>query len=399
MPIDVSGVNQDAAQLSSEAKGRPKDKKSLLRALSLAIGGFGAASQGQETPLDKIRRRSQEEEELSIRRAGVRQDAYNAGTKALNELYSSGTEVTPEAVESVMGQFSSPEIERLTGGVRASLDAYNAQLQAGRLTEFKSLQPTMNANRAVIATMGLTPEEFANLYRTNETFKAKADQRREATYLQGALYKVSMIKAAQMRGEIPEGTIDLDTIGDLNASLTGDNQEFQLSDDEVETLRANEDAQRKVGIMTPTERALIEKEEIKDRFEENTTGEWTKVTKNEGGKLQDYKKFKDGSIEKFGDPYDKGESGETTKSKWDMTVDAARAYIESQGYKVGQALTLSDRTKDPSLSKQMEMAMRQKFSEGGKVPQTAIDLLKSDPSEAAKQEFQEAFGVSADDYL
>ena len=399
MPIDVSGVNQDAAQISSEAKGHPKDKKSLLRALSLAIGGFGAASQGQETPLDKIRRRASEDEELSIRRAGVRQDAYSAGTKALNDLYASGAAVTPEAIESVMGQFSSPEIERLTGGVKSSLEAYSAQLQTGRMTEFKALQPTMNANRAVIATMGLTPEEFANLYRTNETFRAKADQRRDATYLQSALHKVAMIKDLQVRGAIPETELDLDNIGDINAALTGDNQQYQMSDDEVETLRANEDAQRRAGIMTPTERALIEKEEIKDRFEEDTTGEWTKVTKNEGGKFQDYKKFKDGSIEKFGDPYDKGESGETTKSKWDMTVDAARAYIESQGYKVGQALTLSDRTKDPSLSKQMEMAMRQKFSEGGKVPQTAIDLLKSDPSEAAKQEFEEAFGVSADDYL
>ena len=92
-------------------------------------------------------------------------------------------------------------------------------------------------------------------------------------------------------------------------------------------------------------------------------------------------------------------SSDTGKEKWDKTVQAARDYVKSQGYTVGQQLEYSDRIKDPNIAKQMETAMRQKFSEGGGIPQEAIDELNKDPSDEAKQEFEDAFGVSADDYI
>ena len=395
MPIDATGVVQDSNRIRNEAQGKP----SLLKALSLAIGGFGAASQGQKTPLDKIREQAVMEEELSIRRAGVRQDAFTSGSKALTDLYASGN-VSPETVEAIMTQFSSPEIERLTGGVRASLEALNGQLETGRIAEIKSFLPILNANRTAIAAEGYTPDEAFSLYQSNEFIRKKWDDRANSTYLNSAMYKYNAIKDLIARKVIPGPAIDLSNLGELNASLTGEHEPLRISDNEAEILGSNEDAQRRLGMETASERILREAAGVKAEFEadKESTG-WTKVTKTEKGQEQDYKKFKDGTLEAFGDPRKIGESSETTKSKWDMTIDGARSYIKSQGYKVGQQLTLTDRTKDPSLAKQMEIAMRSKFTEGAKIPESAIDLLKSDPSDAAKQEFKEAFGEDPEEYL
>src|SRR3990167_8694432 len=229
MPIDATGVVQDSNRIRKEAQGKP----SLLKALSLAIGGFGAASQGQKTPLDKIREQAVMEEELSIRRAGIRQDAFASGSKALTDLYTTNPVPTPEAVEAVMATFSSPEIERLTGRVRASLEALNGQLETGRIAEIKSFLPILNANRTAIAAEGYTPDEAFSLYQSNEFIRKKWDDRANSTYLNSAMYKYNAIKDLIARKVIPGPAIDLSNLGELNASLTGEHEPLRISDNEA----------------------------------------------------------------------------------------------------------------------------------------------------------------------
>src|SRR3990167_5407281 len=157
------------------------------------------------------------------------------------------------------------------------------------------------------------------------------------------------------------------------------------------------------------EKGELEQEKLKQDIESGKGGKWTTRNisykdklvsgrSNDKGEIQIKKDGKWVNVE--GKATIAGtRTTDVTREKWDKTIDGARSYVESQGFKVGQALTAKDRAIDSNLAKQMEVAMRQKFSEGGGVPQEAIDLLNDDPSDEAKQEFEDAFGVSADDYI
>ena len=87
-------------------------------------------------------------------------------------------------------------------------------------------------------------------------------------------------------------------------------------------------------------------------------------------------------------------------AKWDKAIDAARLYIKSAGFIVGEKINMGDRAQDPGLGKQMEIAMRVKFSEGGLgISAEAIELLNKDPSPEAIEEFEKHYNVDAGDYI
>lgn len=159
------------------------------------------------------------------------------------------------------------------------------------------------------------------------------------------------------------------------------------------------------------DKGVLEKQKLEQEIKDAEGGKWaTKNVAYKGktvsGRTNDKGEIqikKDGewiNVEGDGATIAGVKSNDVSREKWDKQVQAARDYVTAQDFTVGQKLTFQDRIKDPNLPKQMEIAMRQKFSEGGSgIPQEAINELNSDPSEEAKKEFEDAFGVSADDFI
>lgn len=188
---------------------------------------------------------------------------------------------------------------------------------------------------------------------------------------------------------------------------TQDEMEVQKKKLDYELENARLTAKKNVQDL---EKGKLDQDKLKQDIETGKGGKWTTKNISYKNKLVSGRTNDKGEIQiKKGGEWVNVEGEATiagtrttdvTREKWDKSVDASRKYVESQGYKVGQALKMEDRVKDPNLGKQMEIAMRQKFSEGGGgIPQDAIDLLNDDPSDEAKKEFEDAFGVSADDYI